>query len=531
MTSVIGRVASLGIDPTRGLAEDKLREAQEALDGKASSKYSSVDAARLAKLSALTDLDNFEDIADFADPSNYAGELSYYSYALYRLGQLEKLRDVVAQHKCPSICSRLALAQAEYKASNLDAALKILEVCASDVHREDDGDMKVNLSAIQALQGTNEEGGIASTSFDETFNRATSLLTRGLSAQALEVLQEANGLAEEDDDRQAVIAQAAYAHLISGNKDEAIKLHNSLAILRLPLALDLVVQNNQLSSSYEGGDIIEAHKALLHFDDFSKNRSKLELNALQRQIIQRNQLKLLAYVGIGSSGRKAKKHQKEYPSDLEPMCVALSISNSSRALRRMANDGHIAAKLCLAALEDKDWTYNAQNSVQTQSDQLGFLAFAVTQVQDGNGEEVKAYLNNLPSTNLRKAGAELLLPSEEVSQDLLTSIEQMVDFVDIANLKEAIPTTHSAGVATLTSRSSRKRTGKRKLPQSFDSEKDPNPERWLAKQDRSDYKPKKKKNSQATQGSATVVEDKPLSAASQVVGAKPKKKNKKKGKK
>lgn len=531
MTSVIEKVASLELDPIRQLAEERLREAQRALDGEDSAKFSSNASARLAKLSALTDLDSFEGIVDFANPKAYTAELSYYAYALYRLGQLEKLRDAVTQHESPSICSKLALAQAEYNANNLDVAFKLLEVCSSEVLKEDLGDINVNISAIQALQGTNEVGRNSSDSFDEAFNKATHLLSRGLSTEALRALQEANGLAEEEEDRQAAIAQAAYAHLIAGNKEEASKLLNGLSSSRLPLALNLVVENNKLSSSYEGGDIVDAHKALLHFDEFSKKKSKLELNATQRQIIQRNQLKLLAHVGISSVGRKAKQHQREFPSDFEPLSVALYKSNSSRGLRRMANNGNLAAKLCLAALEDKSWNYTARNSANLDNGHLDQLERIVSQVLEGNGEAVKGCLSNLPSSNLNEAGAELLHPTDEVSDDLLTSIERMVGSVDVKRLNEKIPKTNSPGVSSLASRHNRKRTGKRKLPQSFDPERTPDPERWLAKQDRSDFKPKKKKNSQATQGSSAVVEEKFSSSKSQVVGAKLKKKSKKKGKK
>lgn len=103
-------------------------------------------------------------------------------------------------------------------------------------------------------------------------------------------------------------------------------------------------------------------------------------------------------------------------------------------------------------------------------------------------------------------------PSEGVSglEGTLPNIGSLVDKIDAESLNSfginPLLRTYSEDYSQMSHTSTKRRKTKSKLPQNYDPAKQPDPERWLAKRDRSTYKPKRKDKKNAlksTQGSST----------------------------
>lgn len=124
----------------------------------------------------------------------------------------------------------------------------------------------------------------------------------------------------------------------------------------------------------------------------------------------------------------------------------------------------------------------------------------------------------------------------------LEPIDKLVADVNVQSINEAgvhplLQTRKRKAATTSESSKVRKKARKPRLPKDYDPSKQPDPERWMPKRDRSTYKPKKKdkkntKNTQGGQGDATMTESGISSNnSSSVKTSSNKNKKKKKGKK
>ncbi|KAA8906144.1 hypothetical protein TRICI_005177 [Trichomonascus ciferrii] len=152
-------------------------------------------------------------------------------------------------------------------------------------------------------------------------------------------------------------------------------------------------------------------------------------------------------------------------------------------------------------------------------------------------------LQTNPNNSISIAGvlASSTTPDSTLSAKL-EPVDQLVANVNVQSINEAgvhplLQTRKRKAVATTESSKPRKKTRKPRLPKDYDPSKQPDPERWMPKRDRSTYKPKKKekksaKNTQGGQGDATATESGISSNNnSSVKTSSNKNKKKKKGKK
>jgi len=513
--SVVEQVGKVALDSGRDQSLERLQAAKAVLADASASESAKTEALG-AQLAELTELERFAEIAKIANTQSFTepAHITVVAYALYRLGHLAELRTLAAQNS--QIGVQLALAQAEYKSGNLDNARKILQDSRSSVVPEDAADVEVNLSAISALKGEEFDSDQLST-FDASFNAACYWLVRGQPSPALEELRTALSSADEEDDRQSAVLQAAFAHLLKEEVPQARQLLEQVAETSdLSKSLGLILHNNLASLQYEGS-LVGAHEALKAYDDL--NRYESLLNYDQRKVLNRNFVKLRTRAGLAGSTKRALAHTKAYPFDLEPEVVALNYTKSRKDISKLDT---VPAKLWKAANTGK---FDQKQFVKLREADLGGLLLAAEEAQ--SGKDHKSYFESL-SKPFSRAGLALLNP--EMAEIDQASIDQLVGDIDAAQLAEEVPTTESS--SSVKPSRKRKRSGHKKLPADFDPSKQPNPERWLAKEDRSDFKPKKgKKNSQATQGFAGETAEVHTASQSQVVGAGAKKNKKKKGKK
>lgn len=134
--------------------------------------------------------------------------------------------------------------------------------------------------------------------------------------------------------------------------------------------------------------------------------------------------------------------------------------------------------------------------------QVGFKLLAQESVEDANA--IFSELKKLDPTDTL-LGDSPRLGTHELDGEL----ESLIDMVDVQQLIDLGSTpferkTKKTSEKSLKRVHKRKRVHKnRKLPIGYDSEKLPNPERWLPLRDRSDYRPNKKQLAKQTQGGAS----------------------------
>lgn len=507
------------------------------------------DASALqSKLVALIKLEKYEDgvhtLHKYSCAQKYPAEAAYIFYKTGKLEELNGLADLT-QHSNPAVL--LALAQTEYKAGNLSAAESLLtEVKKSD----NDEDIDVDLNAIRASRGFSVSG----QDFEAVFAQAYSSLLDP--SAALDGLSKAKQLASDDIEHNSVLIQAAYVHAISGRADEAKSILDNLDSDLGDKSLDEVVRNNLLALGPACNTALAAQKALLTYDDIDLST----LTAHQASLVSVNKL-ALQYQAGRRLGSLANKHSVAYPHCLAGQLLALRQAHTVKELRKMfaKDQTNVAVALALAtelSQEDRaDVILEAAHASSTSSPAFNGLIVAALKLKN-RVDQIPTFLRKFP---VRDAFSACYLaqspvkedvalakeyfslcqnPSEKLAGQFLTgeapeqaanSISDLVHDIDPESLynQGVEPFVQRRRILEPTRAIHKKRSGKRRLPKNYDESKQPNPERWLPKMDRSSYKKKKKGASQgATQGS-----DRAASPATTVVTSAPKKNKKKKGKK
>jgi signal recognition particle subunit SRP72 len=240
-------------------------------------------------------------------------------------------------------------------------------------------------------------------------------------------------------------------------------------------------------------------------------------------------------------------------SSLEELHKNLKSNNSTQAYL----PGLVGALVNLFKLQGRDTAISAllnESLEQWSNDENSpqeLIATAASTLAGSDDPSLRSKaqqsFTNLLETNPReKLNIAGVLASSSNPDSLLSSklepIDQLVANVNVQSINEAgvhplLQTRKRKAVATTESSKPRKRTRKPRLPKDYDPSKQPDPERWMPKRDRSTYKPKKKdkkniKNTQGGQGDATATESGISSTnSSSVKTSSNKNKKKKKGKK
>lgn len=514
--SVVDKIGGLALSPAQEALRAQLTAADVALArGDA--------GARLEKARTLVELDRFAAVVHLLGDAEArsSAEETCLAYAQYRLGDLDALRAWVSSEA--PLGARVALAQAEYRFGSLAAARERLGACLPELSAEDAADAHVNLAAVAALGGVVPR---AVDTFEDCFNAACAYLARGDGARAQHSLARAAALAEEPEDALAVRAQQAVAALFVSKRDTAAAAELNALLPELAPAAQLVAANNVLAARHSDSSVEAAHAALRTFDALPRVRA--ELNASQTQIIERNLLKLLARAGVHTL-RRARRHAERFPTDLEPLVLAYHYSQPRTVVRQQLARGDRAARLLADAAAG---ARRATLDTALVPGSLDMAYAAALRATRGEADGVREYFESLTDARLREAGL-CVLGGEHTAEQLLTAVDGLIgDFDVTAELERALD-----AKPVSTSRVHKKKTNKRRLPASFDAAKQPDPERWLAKQDRSGAK---KKRAGATQGAAqgamqgatqggvpeSVVES---NIPASKTASKPKKKTKKKG--
>lgn len=527
--SVVQDVANLKVS---NAALDRLREAEDKLKNGQDAYHD--------KLSALIQLDRFAAAGNAlrTTPALLERFPAEAAYIFYQLSDLSALRDLSAAHPQNTPVS-LALSQAEYRAGHYDAAAAALQNIS--VHDDEIIDLRVNQNAIAAQRGIFDSNAEDIPAFERHFNAAYALLARGEPTQALKELRTAK--TEAGDDEQASIAlQAAYAHIIMG---DLVKARELLAALDDPLAdVNKLVCNPP-------GDIESELKALRLFDSIPSN-----LVASQLKVILGNKLRLQARVGLPVAG-KAAKHLNRFATDLTPSVLAAHALTAHELRQEVArNPTNAAAVFALAQtlvnenrLEEAchlllglgrasivanadispgvlgaiaaahkhlrlDPTELVKKVFATSNLSGDFAGAAAILAESGDADAIEladVYFASCHESSLEARAGKCAVRPTEASVAGLPSVEALTQGVDAEELesKGLFALASHTKVSLRTDLPRRRRSGKRKLPANYDEAKQPDPERWLAKQDRSSYKPKKKRNAAqgatqgATQGSTT----------------------------
>lgn len=552
MSSIVNEVSKLKVDNP---AVERLRDIE--------AKLKAGENVQQEKLSTLIQLDRFAAAAKYLDTLD-APFPAEAAYIYYQLGDLKKLRELSSRHG--SVAVNLALSQAEYKAGHYDAAAAALQgVTVSD---DEIYDLKVNKSAIFAqsglLNGLDEDV----PAFERHFNAAYAYLVRSEPVRALDELRKAK-TAGSDEEQASIALQAAYAYILSGENDKALEL---LKELDDPLA---AINSLVCNQPEEVDDVL---KVLKLFDSLPKN-----LVASQERVVAGNQLRLQARAGLPVAG-KAAKHLAKFQTDLTPSILALNALSSREVSQALARDpANVAAAFVVAQahisesrvddaahslvnlgramvaanatfapgvlgaitsaykhlrLDSTDFVKKVFKSSDLAGDYSGAAAVLAESNDPEAVELAKMYFDSLDDNSLEaQAGKCAVAPASASTADL-PSIETLIAGVDAEGLDAKGLVALAPHTKVTLQKTARHRSGKRKLPANYDENKQPDPERWLAKQDRSTYKPKKKRGNAAqgatqgaTQGASQTT---PAASSGQVAtssasgASKKKKKNKKK---
>lgn len=529
---MLDKFANVEISPEQREFHAQIERANVGLA--ASSDAATQQAMRLLKTRALLELDLpqkvlpvFKGVSPLSD-----AETAVLAYALYKTGDITALR-ALATHES-SLGARLALAQAEYRAGSLLTARNLLLELTPLLDEESAEDAGVNVAAVDSLRGIlptdlNED-------FDGLFNAACAYTARGDFVNAENALNKCRKFADGEEDAIIVDAQQTVIQLLSGNStaetaEKLLKLSKNPVFSR---AEQLVLRNNALAAQYTSNSLDDVHLALKTFDELPLCFA--ELNTAQKQGLNRNLLKLLSKAGVKTL-KRAKKHAEQYPHDLEPLVLAYNYTQRPSEVRKLAEQGDLAAKLWVDAVNGVQRHVVGKDRVESGS-LSGIFQAAERAYSSKTAEnsDLESYFRSLPDNELQNAGLAILSTSSDsssspsLSSDVLASIDSLVAAKNVDSmLQEALQTTSSSSV----SQTRHRNRNKRALPKSFDANKQPDPERWVAKMDRSGSK---KKKLGMTQGAGTVDDTLESSipvkqSTGTVVTSKPRKNAKRRGRK
>ncbi|KAK9322370.1 hypothetical protein V1517DRAFT_323597 [Lipomyces orientalis] len=301
--------------------------------------------AKKAKLVALIKLDQYsEALTVFGDDELKPNELALErAYCLYRLGKLELANDLlvgaIENGESNSVVEQRGLlhlkAQIAYRLEKFADAKETYDELSRGPYlvEGEDHDVLVNVLAIQTQQ---RSWNLASApapsttivSHEQAFNMASlkigdrqygdALL---LLKQAKELAQAIEGLSEKEvqDELYPILIQAAYVHILLGEKDEAAEILSGFDTQSIsePHIKDLIVHNLLYLANVPGYDNSNPHVNLRLLDSIvrTKTSGSAYIN-FQRRLLQKNRLAVEYRVGKETAVKKGiKRHLHEFPED------------------------------------------------------------------------------------------------------------------------------------------------------------------------------------------------------------------------
>ncbi|KAK9465071.1 hypothetical protein V1512DRAFT_266925 [Lipomyces arxii] len=300
--------------------------------------------AKKAKIIALIKLDRYSEAlsvfdGDSLSPSELALERAY---CLYRLGKTDDANELIdsAQRNegVTEFQARGLLhlkAQIAYRLEKFADSKKTYDELAQGPYMVDgeEHDSTVNTFAIQVQERwwninptVVEPTDIVS--HEQAFNLATLRIGEKKYKEALELLAKAKSFAqaldglsqsELEDELNPILIQAAYAHILLGEKTEAAEILSGFDVKSIsePLIKDLVINNLLYLANIPGYDSINPHVSLRILDSVVQNKtSKSAYIEFQRRLLQKNKIAIEYRAGKESAVKAGiKRHLEAFPED------------------------------------------------------------------------------------------------------------------------------------------------------------------------------------------------------------------------
>ncbi|KAK9377491.1 uncharacterized protein V1513DRAFT_477049 [Lipomyces chichibuensis] len=300
--------------------------------------------AKRAKQVALIKLDRYSEALEvFGDDELKPSELALErAYCLYRLGKLEVAKDMTEsaiRSGESSVTEHRGLlhlkAQIAYRLENFADAKETYDELSKGSYLVDgeDHDVVVNILAIQAQQrwwnfASAPAPNTTVVSHEQAFNMASLKMGErqygdalSLLKQAKELAQALEGLSEKElqDELYPILIQAAYVHILLGEKDEAAEILSGFDAPSIsePLIKDLIIHNLLYLANVPGYDNANPHINLRLLDSIvqTKTSESAYIN-FQRRLLQKNRLAVEYQVGKETVVKKGiKRHLEEFPED------------------------------------------------------------------------------------------------------------------------------------------------------------------------------------------------------------------------
>ncbi|KAK9240966.1 hypothetical protein V1525DRAFT_352179 [Lipomyces kononenkoae] len=300
--------------------------------------------AKKAKQVALIKLDRYaEALKVFGEDGLNPWELALErAYCLYKLGKLESAKDVtdsaIMSGESSATQQRGLLhlkAQIEYRLERFADAAETYDKLSKSPYLVDgeEHDVLVNILAIQTQQrwwnlASEPVPNATVVSHEQAFNMASLKIGDGQYREALLLLKQAKSLAqaleglsekEIQDELYPILIQAAYTHILLGEKDEAAEILSGFDTPSIsdPLIKDLIVHNLLHLANVPGYDNVNPHINLRLLDSIvqTKTSESAYIN-FQRRVLQKNRLTVEYQVGKEAVVKKGiKRHLEDFPED------------------------------------------------------------------------------------------------------------------------------------------------------------------------------------------------------------------------
>ncbi|KAF2277972.1 signal recognition particle protein-like protein [Westerdykella ornata] len=254
------------------LAQTSLDDHEEILKAaNAAIKKSKADIdAHHAKAVALLKLDRYDDaVKIFTDTPQLQERTPFeYAYALYKSGEASQAVEV-AQRDSSSRAMKHVLAQAAYRSENFEQAAAVYRQLSSDRHADEEADIKINWSAVDAQLEWSGKGHLAQTkkagrddlqAFETAYNTACGCISRDELQQAEICLKRAKedlcnaaeDLTEEEKkvEIMPMTVQEVYVLTRLGRIEEAEQLSTTIPFAEIrELSTRYIAQINSIAAS------------------------------------------------------------------------------------------------------------------------------------------------------------------------------------------------------------------------------------------------------------------------------------------
>jgi signal recognition particle subunit SRP72 len=487
-------------------------------------------------------------------------------YVLYKLGLDNELSDEFSKLDNHQLNKGLLHLKAQhlYRMGDYERALEIYHVLIEKIEGQDELiDLSVNERAILAdseeLDAFNKSS-VVEESYDLIFNEALIELGFKNYPKSLELLSSAESKVFEIKDEQErlsellpILLQRAYIYQILGDFEAAKSILSSIDLSKVPKneLNELIFKNNYISLFHPSS--LQSQEAFITLKELSLPNSindlKSRFSKIQKSKITNNYSKISLITGQNINSKdltslalkslsnanvfldqdNAKKHAKKSlkyalkTKEIAPALIATQLNvnvgnldGSVEILENLDEENLLVpgiSSLLLSlyeSLNSEKKKLNLFNQIyqrykdfnELSADEYEFLKIISFKFLESANEQAKELLVKL-NTFKQDDLVSIVLGEKDTSE--LKRVEELTTGLEVDDLiKQGV---ELISKQTTVNSQNYKVTKKRhqirkKLPNSYDENKQPDPERWLPMKDRSYYKPKKgkKKNVKETQG-------------------------------